>query len=183
MSITIENDKVYCTTSVGTAVGYVFLTKADEGKNLPNKKIDATFKLTLEFPAADLVACEILDKVKEMYAAEIAEAKRTAKPNRKVIEQACPVYLDEARDVIVMSAKLYRDRSFGSQAPKLVDAEDKEWDLSKEIWAGSELEMYFQVVPYTSPTGAGVSLRMLWVRVSKLVSKGSKNPFDKVKPF
>ena len=58
--------------------------------------------------------------------------------------------------------------------------------IDANVWSGSEMKVSAELIPYyTAMAGAGVSMRLRAVQVTKLVEGGSSNAkgygFDKVK--
>lgn len=64
-------------------------------------------------------------------------------------------------------------------SPKLFDAEGSLAEGVESIWGGSELRVSADLIPYSMPTGSGVSLRLKAVQIIKLVegSGGSAGQF------
>jgi len=135
--------------------------------------------------------------LKTQISAEIKKSLTLAKEKAKgkAIKQAPSPFEDELIDgkpsgnvifkfktkakIITKDGKVIPNRValFDSKGKPMIDA---------NVWSGSEMKVSAELIPYyTAMAGAGVSMRLRAVQVTKLVEGGSSNAkgygFDKVK--
>lgn len=178
-------------TPVGLAK-YPYLTRPDAG-NEKTGPLDPTYKVNLVFPASSLAAESLLGTI-EKAADDAYAAAVKAHPDKRVRKAELPMYRSSGDDTFVLKAKLvetreYTEKSTGQrksfkQAPQIVDANGKPWDLHTDIWSDSKIRVQVEVIPYyTGAVGAGVSLRLKNVQVIEAVN-GTKqaSPFGAIDP-
>ena len=180
-----KNSYVKVVSPVGVSQ-YAWLTT-------PDTRFDETghYKTNLILKAKDALS------LKTQIDGEIKKSLTLAKEKAKgkAIKQANSPYEDELVDgkpsgnvifkfktkaqIITKDGKVIPNRValFDSTGKPMIDA---------NVWSGSEMKVSAELIPYyTAMAGAGVSMRLRAVQVTKLVEGGSSNAkgygFDKVK--
>ena len=180
-----KNSYVKVVSPVGVSQ-YAWLTT-------PDTRFDETghYKTNLILKAKDALS------LKTQIDGEIKKSLTLAKEKAKgkAIKQANSPYEDELVDgkpsgnvifkfktkaqIITKDGKVIPNRValFDSMGKPMIDA---------NVWSGSEMKVSAELIPYyTAMAGAGVSMRLRAVQVTKLVEGGSSNAkgygFDKVK--
>ena len=180
-----KNSYVKVVSPVGVSQ-YAWLTT-------PDTRFDETghYKTNLILKAKD--ALSLKTQIEKEKKKSLTLAKEKAKG--KAIKQANSPYEDELVDgkpsgnvifkfktkaqIITKDGKVIPNRValFDSTGKPMIDA---------NVWSGSEMKVSAELIPYyTAMAGAGVSMRLRAVQVTKLVEGGSSNAkgygFDKVK--
>lgn len=186
MIIMAKNNYAKVVTPVGVSQ-YAWLTQPDTRFDK-----DGHYKTNLVIKTDE--ANELIKTIDRAIQDSVTLAKEDAKG--KKVKQAEPPYFAEVDDkgqetgntIFKFKTKAQIISKDGRVIPNRVTIYDSKLKpmIDANVWSGSEMKVAAELVPYhTSMAGAGVSMRLRAVQITKLVEGGSGNPkgygFDEVK--
>ena len=120
---------------------------------------------------------DFIEKLEGIHAAAVAQAKKD-NPGKKIKVADLPIVEDEAGNKLVTfklkASGLRKDGTPFTQKPGLFDSKLNPLPESVVIGGGSTITVSAEAAPfYTAIVGAGITLRLKAVKVSRLVEFGS----------
>ncbi len=159
-------------TPVGTAI-YPWITKADTKFNP-----DGEYRVKLRIPSEEaqemmkLIQGEIDKIVTETTKAKGKKVKAAACPFSEVVDQ-------DGQETGEIDFSFKRKASFVSKEGKKVNITIPVFDSQLNplqdvsVYGGSKIKLSYEIIPYSTAIGTGVSLRMMACQVLELVEGGS----------
>lgn len=166
------------TTPVGTAI-YPWITKADTKFNP-----EGDYRCKLRIPSEE--AQKLMKEVTEATDKAVNEATLEKKKKVKVAPVPFTEVIDDnGQETGEIDFNFKRKASFLNKEGKKVDIRIPIFDSAGNqvndinLFGGSKIKISFEMIPYSTAIGTGVSLRMLAVQVLELVdgSGGSSSSF------
>ena len=173
MSDTKKPKRVRHVTPKGIAI-FPWLGKPDT-----KFKPEGQYKITLRL--SEEAAKPLIDKLRPLQDAAIAEAKKNPKNKGKklTVHDTHKVVLDDNGDPtgevdfsfkMTASGISKKTNQPWAMKPDLFDAHGQPLGSDVAVWGGSLVKVSFEAVAYDKPIGCGLSLRLNAVQVIKLVS-------------
>jgi len=135
------------------------------------------YKVTLKVSKQD--ATNMVKQIDQAIVDSLAKAEKETKG--KKVKEAPKPYTEESNFVFFKfkmkaSGVNRKTQEKFSQRPTLLDAKKNPISADTSIWGGSIMKVAYQPMPYFTPMlGAGISLRLKAVQVTKLVQGKSDN--------